>query len=88
MRPYIAVVDSVPLGTLTKQDIHQLLHYNNVVATNQEGQLILLEVDLAANYQSEYILADYALTLITRFHWDTFDLDDFLPNEEWYNPPS
>ena len=88
MGPYIAVVDFVPLGPLTKQDIHQLLHYDNVVATNQEGQHILLKVDLAANYQSEYILADYAWTLITNFHWDTFDLDNFLCNEEWYNPPS
>ena len=88
MGPFTAVVDFVPLGPATKQDIHQLLHYNNVVATNQEDQHILLEVDLAANWQSEYILADYAWTLITRFHWDTFDLDDFLPNEEWYNPPS
>ena len=88
MGPYISVVDFVPLGPMTKQDIRQLLHYNNVVATNQEGQNILLEVYLAANNQSEYILADYAWTLITRLHWDTFDLDDSLPNEEWYNSPS
>ena len=55
MGPYTAVVDFVPLGPATKQDIHQLLHYNNVVATNQEDQHILLEVDLAANWHNQNI---------------------------------
>ena len=78
-----SLVDVLPLGPMTKEVLNQQLHSLNAGATCQEGHQILLEVDLAWNFQSMYILADYAWNLIQKKHWELFDLDDLYPNVEW-----
>ena len=87
MGPHEMLVDVVPLGPLTEPLLHQVFQSLNSFATNLEGQQILLGADLANNFHSDYILADYAWTLKARLHWGTFDLDEFHPNDEWQYAP-